>query len=116
MAAYRRLLLGQAEPKAKEKKPKAAEVPKHKRNLNRDEKKALQPLKVDVRTCEERLQKIEKMLEQVDLKLADPALYNGPPGRIETLQKKRAEILEAQERAEDLWMTAMDRLEKAEAG
>ncbi|MEM7211794.1 MAG: ABC-F family ATP-binding cassette domain-containing protein, partial [Pseudomonadota bacterium] len=119
MAAYRRLLLGQAEPKQKdkpkEKKDKPAEVPKPKRNLTRDEKKALQPLKADVRTCEERLQKIEKMLEQVEFKLADPALYNGPPGRIETLQKKRAEIADAQERAEDLWMKAVDRLEQAEA-
>jgi ATP-binding cassette subfamily F protein 3 len=116
MAAYRRLLLGQAEPKVKEKKPKVVEAPKQRRNLSRDEKKALQPLKADVRVCEERLQKIEKMLKQVDFKLADPALYNGPPGRIETLQKKRAEILDAQERAEDLWMTAMARLETAEAG
>ena len=54
------------------------------------------------------------MLEQIDFKLADPALYNGPSGRIETLQKKRAEILDGQERAEDLWMKAVERLERAE--
>lgn len=115
MAAYRRLLLGHAEPKVKEKKEKPADAPKQKRNLNRDEKRALQPLKTDVRTCEERLQKIETMLQQIEFKLADPALYNGPPGRIETLQKKRSEILEAQERAENLWMNAVERLERAEA-
>ena len=116
MAAYRRLLLGHAEPKVKDKQKKESppERPRQKRNLSRDEKKALQPLKADVRTCEERLQKIETMLTQVEFKLADPALYNGPPGRIETLRKKRAEILQAQERAEDLWMNAVERLEVAE--
>ncbi|MEO1492112.1 MAG: ABC-F family ATP-binding cassette domain-containing protein [Pseudomonadota bacterium] len=116
MDAYRRLLLGQAAPKPpKEAKPAKAEPTKTapKKNLTREEKKALAPLKADLRTCEERLEKIERMLQQVDFKLADPALYNGPPGRIETLQKKRAEILDAQERAEDLWMTAQERLEAA---
>ena len=44
MAAYRRLLLGHAEPKPKVKKEKPAEAPKQRRNLSRDEKKALQPL------------------------------------------------------------------------
>ncbi|MEM9063404.1 MAG: ABC-F family ATP-binding cassette domain-containing protein [Pseudomonadota bacterium] len=115
MDAYRRLLLGQAEPKTKEKKDKPPEAAKPRRNLSRDEKKALAPLKAEVRTCEERLAKIETMLEQVDFKLADPGLYNGPPLRIETLQKKRAEILDAQERAEDLWMQAVERLELAES-
>jgi ATP-binding cassette subfamily F protein 3 len=113
MAAYRRLLLGQSPPKEKAPKPAApAEKPKPK-NLSRDEKKALVPLRAEVRNCEDRIAKIEKMLEQIDFKLADPALYNGPPGRIETLQKKRAEILDAQDRAEDLWMTAQERLEAA---
>ena len=67
-----------------------------------------------MRTCEERLEKIAGMLEKIDLMLADPGLYEGPGEKIEALQKKRAEILEAQERAEDLWMTAQERLESAE--
>ena len=80
-----------------------------------DEKKALAPLRSDVKNCEDRLEKIQTMLQRVDYKLAEPGLYNGPPGRIETLQKKRAEILDAQKRAEGLWMTALERLEVAEA-
>ncbi|MEM1164376.1 MAG: ABC-F family ATP-binding cassette domain-containing protein, partial [Pseudomonadota bacterium] len=94
MDAYRRLLLGQPEPKAKtepktkaEAKAEARPAKEKSRNLTREEKKALTPLRSDVRSCEERLEKIEKMLDQVDFKLADPGLYNGPPGRIETLQK-----------------------------
>jgi len=70
-------------------------------------------LKAEVRTCEERLEKIAVMLEKIDFKLADPALYNGPSLPIENLQKKRAEILEAQERAEGLWMSAQSKLEAA---
>ena len=115
MDAYRRLLLGQSAPKPpKEKAAKAKPAtPARPKNLTREDKKALAPLKAELRTCEERLGKIETMLQQVDFKLADPALYNGPPGRIERLQKKRAEILEAQERAEGLWMTAQERLDAA---
>ena len=64
-----------------------------------------------MRTCEDRLEKITDMLTKIDERLADPDLYTGPPDRIEALQKKRAEILEAQARAEDLWMTAQERLE-----
>ncbi|MHA1107899.1 MAG: ABC-F family ATP-binding cassette domain-containing protein [Alphaproteobacteria bacterium] len=112
MAAYRRLLLGQAEPRPR--KTKAAPVARPKRQLSRGETKALAPLRAVVRTCEERLERITGMLERVDFKLAEPALYNGPPGRIETLQKKRAEILDAQDRAEGLWMTAQEKLETAE--
>jgi hypothetical protein len=55
------------------------------------------------------------MLAEIDHRLADTALYDGPPGRIEALQKKRAEIVAAQRRAEDLWLAASARLEEAGA-
>jgi ATP-binding cassette subfamily F protein 3 len=53
------------------------------------------------------------MLRQVEAQLADPALYEGPVSRVEELQIKRSEILEAQERAEALWLAAEEALEAA---
>ena len=70
-------------------------------------------IRAEVRACEERLEKIADMLARIDERLADPDLYTGPADRIETLQRKRAEILEAQDRAEDLWMAAQERLDAA---
>ena len=67
-------------------------------------------------SCEERLEKLSAMLEKLDARLADPALYEGPAGKIEQLQIKRGEILAAQEKAEGLWLAAAEALERAEAG
>ncbi|MEM1385239.1 MAG: ABC-F family ATP-binding cassette domain-containing protein [Pseudomonadota bacterium] len=78
-------------------------------------RQALAPLRSDVRTCEERLEKIAEMLARIDERLADPGLYQGPADKIEALHKKRAEISDAQDRAETLWLAASERLEAAEA-
>ena len=55
------------------------------------------------------------MLARIDARLADPELYQGPADRIETLQIKRGEILDAQARAEALWLAAEEALEAARA-
>ena len=111
MDSYRRLLLGQSDPKP-EAKPEAQDAPRR-RNPNRNDKKTVLTLRAEVRTCEDRLEKIAGMMDRIEERLADPDLYNGPPNRIETLQKKRAEIIDAQARAEELWLTAQERLEQA---
>ena len=106
---YRRLLSSRSEPEpAKDKPP---DRPKGERTSGRAGRAALAPLRAEVRACEERLEKIADMLEAVDRRLADPALYEGPPDRIEALQKKRAEIVDAQARAEALWLAAEEALE-----
>jgi ATP-binding cassette subfamily F protein 3 len=116
MESYRRLLLGSAtgavEKRGRGVKAEAA-APKPPA-ARRIERAALAPLRAEVRACEARVEKIGRMLAEIDLRLADPALYDGPPERIEALQKKRAEIVQAQKRAEDLWLEASARLEEAE--
>jgi ATP-binding cassette subfamily F protein 3 len=58
--------------------------------------------------------KLEKMREAIDARLANPLIYSrGDTDEIETLQKKRAEVVEAIARAEALWLTALERLEAA---
>ena len=108
MDGYRRMLLGQSQPKTETKpdqKPKPAAKP------IRVDKNALKALRADVRTCEERIDKIAAMLKKIEGRLADPEFYRGPADQIAALQRKRAEALSAQVRAEELWLEAQERLE-----
>ncbi|WP_347139402.1 ABC-F family ATP-binding cassette domain-containing protein [Paracoccus sp. SSK6] len=104
---YRRFLLGGDEPKQVEEKPKAA--PKR---APRDE---ILALRAEVRRAEERVQKLTEMLEKLDVKLADPALYNDPH-EAKRWTAKRAEAVQAMARAEDIWMAALESLDGAERG
>ncbi|OIQ69601.1 putative ABC transporter ATP-binding protein YheS [mine drainage metagenome] len=107
LEAYRRLLLGGDEP-AKEK----VKVEKPKRASRED----ILVLKAEVRKCEERIGKLNEMRDRLAKKLADPPLYE--PGRgteAETWQKKYAEVMDGLDRAEAMWLTALEKLDKAEA-
>ncbi|MEM9031227.1 MAG: ABC-F family ATP-binding cassette domain-containing protein [Pseudomonadota bacterium] len=102
--AYRRMLLSEPDPKPHKPKPKPGP--------SRDQ---LQALRTDVRSCEARVEKIEVMREKLAKKLSDPAIYEDD--RIDEMavwQKKYAEVMEALARAEGLWETALEKLERAE--
>ena len=108
LEAYRRMLLAGDEevkvaPKAVEKQKKAS----------RDE---ILALRAEVRKCEDRLAKINDMRDKLAKKLADPELYEAARiGELETWNRKYAEVMEALDKAEALWLSAQDRLEQAEA-
>ncbi len=116
METYRAFLLSEtgkggavsqskAEQKAAKPSPKA------------ENRKRLAPLQAEAAKCEERIEKLEEMRVTIDSRLANPLLYaKRDPADIEKLNKKRAEVAEALIRAEELWMKALDRLEKARAG
>ena len=110
LAAYRRLLLAKDGEPAK---PAQANNRKTQRRDAARSRRALAPLVAEVKACEERMAKIADMLARIDARLAEPALYQGPADKIETLQVKRGEILEAQARAETLWLAAEEALEAA---
>ena len=58
--------------------------------------------------------KLNEMRDKLAKKLADPALYEQDKlGEMAVWQKKYAEVMEALDRAEALWMTALEKLEKA---
>jgi ATP-binding cassette, subfamily F, member 3 len=102
LETYRRQLLSRDE----ETKPKSVEKPK---KASRED---LVALRAEVRKCEERLDKLNEMRDRLAKKLADPALYE--PGRgseAETWQKKYAEVMEALDKAEALWLRAQEKLE-----
>ena len=108
LEAYRRMLLAGDE----DTKPasKAVEKP---RKASRDEVLAL---RAEVRKSDERLAKLNEMRDRLARKLADPALYDSDRiGELETWNKKYAEVMGALDKAEALWVTAQEKLERAEA-
>ena len=56
-----------------------------------------------------------EMRDKLDAKLGDPELYE-PERKDEVVvwQKKHAEVHEALDRAEEIWLRAQEKLEKAE--
>jgi ATP-binding cassette subfamily F protein 3 len=108
LEAYRAQLL------AGDDEVKAAEKPVEKKvKASRDE---ILALKAEVRKCEERLAKLNEMRDKLATKLADPSLYeDARKGELQTWNGKYAEVMEALDRAEALWLTAQERLETAAA-
>ena len=105
--AYRKMLLSVDQPE------KPAKAKKPVRKASRDDVLAM---KGEVRKSEERVEKLSQMRDKLAKKLADPALYEpGKAGEAEVWQKKYAEVMNGLERAEALWMAALEKLERAEA-
>ena len=112
LEAYRKMLLTPEKPVSKNPSKQPKEAPKPKR-ASRDEVLALRS---EVRKAEARMEKINEMRDKLAKKLADPALYeDAKTGELEVWNKKYAEVMEALERAESLWVGAQEKLEKATA-
>ncbi|NIZ11689.1 ABC-F family ATP-binding cassette domain-containing protein [Pseudooceanicola sp. HF7] len=108
LESYRKMLLTPDRPMGQKEKPK--EKPKR---ASRD---TVLALKAEVRKCEERVTKLNEMSEKLSSRLADPALYeDGKAGELEVWNKKYAELRGAMDKAETLWMSALEKLEKAQA-
>ena len=104
--AYRRMLLaGDGQGAKKPEKPAAA----------RPSMERLKELRGEVRKSEARVEKLTEMREKLAAKLADPALYEDEKrAELEVWNRKYAEVMEALDRAEALWLSASEKLEKAE--
>ena len=109
LIAYRKMLLQTDKPANKGNKPapKAKEKPKA-------SSQQINALKSDAKKAEERVAKINTMRDKLAKKLADPALYeDARKGELATWNAKYAEVMQALDRAEALWLAAEDALEKA---
>ncbi len=108
LQAYRKMLLTPEKPKGKD-KPKPTEKKKT------ASKEQLQAMRSDTKKGEERVKKINEMRDKLAKKLADPALYeDGKAGELATWNAKYAEVMNALERAEAIWMQSLERLERAQ--
>jgi ATP-binding cassette subfamily F protein 3 len=104
LEAYRRMLLDQPAPKTDKPREKS----------EKPSRQQIAELRQAVSTAEARVEKLTEIREKLAAKLADPAMYE--PARIaetENWQKKFAEVEDGLERAEALWMKALERLEAA---
>ncbi|MDB2529252.1 ABC-F family ATP-binding cassette domain-containing protein [Paracoccaceae bacterium] len=107
LESYRKQLLSADRPSKKA--PSKAERPKP------ASREKILSLRSDVRKSEARLEKLNKMRDKLAIKLADSALYDDTRiGELATWNKKYAEVMEALERAEALWLAAQEKLELAE--
>jgi ATP-binding cassette subfamily F protein 3 len=112
---YRKVLL-QGDDKMKigrksKTKEQANAAPKPAQKATRDQ---ILAMRSEARKCEQRMAKINEMAKKLEIKLADPALYDDKPSAV-LWQKKYNEVCAAKDRAEELWMAALEKLEKAES-
>lgn len=107
LESYRKMLLAVDKPV---KPPKPVEKPK------RPSRDKILELRAEARKSEARVEKLNEMRDKLAEKLADPALYEDTKkGEAEVWQKKYAEVMDGLDRAEALWMAALEKLEKAES-
>ena len=107
LAAYRAFLLGGPA----QKKPSE----KYKTKVKKFGREHLIAARNEVRRSEERIEKITQMHSKLQEKLADPKLYEDHNAvDLAVWQKKFHEIETALVRAEKLWITATDTVEKIE--
>jgi len=113
LAAYRQMLLGAGKPaarKANGRKPAAAPAAKAKSRPD------LSGLRSEAGKYERLVAKLEKMRATIDARLAAPDVYRGRSAEAEALQRKRAEVEAGLDRAEALWLKALEQLEAAQTG
>ena len=109
LESYRRKLLGQDAPGG-DRKPGKPAAP-----AARPSPARLRDLRGEVRRCEVRVEKLTRMRAALDEKLADRSLYAPErAGELAVWQKKHAEVIAGLERAEKMWMRALEKLEAME--
>ncbi|WP_299774631.1 ABC-F family ATP-binding cassette domain-containing protein [uncultured Tateyamaria sp.] len=107
LEAYRKLLLSDGKPAKRAK----SEAPKAKK----PSREVVVALRSELRKSEARVEKLNQMRNKLANKLADPDLYEDAKIReMEVWQKKYAEVMDALDRAEALWMQDLEKLEIAE--
>lgn len=119
MADYRRWLLREAREArreaaaAKREDRPAAATRKDERRAAADARRRLAPLKKQVEAAEKKVETLTARRLDLQARLADPSLYDGPPDRVATLQKELGEVTKRLEAAEAAWMEAMEAYEEA---
>ena len=106
---YRAFLLSADQPARKK-----SDAPKPANRSKRPPRETLLALRAELRKCEERVAKISGMQDKLSSKLADPALYEGTRnGELEVWNRKYAEVSDAMDKAEALWIAAQEKLDAA---
>ncbi len=103
LEAYRRMLLDTPAPKGEKQKPAKKKASRH----------DVAELRQTAASAEARVEKLNKIRTKLAARLADPRMYDDArKSEAEDLQKTFAEVETGLERAEALWMRALERLEQ----
>ncbi|HVI49998.1 MAG TPA: ABC-F family ATP-binding cassette domain-containing protein [Candidatus Sulfotelmatobacter sp.] len=116
LEAYKKYLLDQAREARRE-----GRDPKETSPNRKDERRAaaemraqLAPLRKKVQDAEKRMETLGRKKSDLEGKLADPKLYNGPGDKVQTLQRELGEVEKSLAAAEEDWLAAHEALEEAQ--
>ena len=107
LETYRQLLLSSDKPAKANAKSKP---------VKRPTREAIMARRQEVRKCEERVEKLNEMRDKIADKLANPRIYD-EENVVEATkwQKKYSEVMDGLDRAEALWVKALEKLEQVES-
>ncbi|CAD7033881.1 ABC transporter ATP-binding protein [Pseudorhizobium endolithicum] len=118
MEEYRDLIV--AAGRKKEERPQgSSDEPANKaeqRKANAEKRASLAPLKKKINEIESLTAKLERLIQQLDAELADPALYEKAPAKAAEKAKQRGETAAKLASAEEQWLELSAKYEEAMAG
>nr|CAD6419452.1 ABC transporter ATP-binding protein [Rhizobium sp. Q54] len=118
MEEYRDLIV--AAGRKKEERPQgSSDEPANKaeqRKANAEKRASLAPLKKKINEIESLTAKLERLIQQLDAELADPALYEKAPAKAAEKAKQRGETAAKLARAEEQWLELSAEYEEAMTG
>ncbi len=107
LESYRQMLLGSDKP---------ARPATHSKPVKRPAREVILARRQEVRKCEERIEKLNDMRDKIAEKLANPRIYDEENVAEATRwQKKYSEVMDGLDRAENLWLKALEKLEQVES-
>ena len=118
MDDYRKLLMEQRRQersRQREDKPEREDVvsKKDKRRAAAEARAAVADLRKAARQAEAKIEKLNRQKAELEKKLADPEVYDGPTARLQELHIKFGQIKQTIAEAEDRWLELQTALEEA---
>ncbi|MFN3077862.1 MAG: ABC-F family ATP-binding cassette domain-containing protein [Alphaproteobacteria bacterium] len=117
---YRRLLLDRARDQRREMRAAGGDGSAADRSRRKEARRAdaearsrLAPLRRMVEQAERKVGSLERSRAELEARLADPALYDGPPDRLTALRVELGTVTKALAEAEAAWLEAQLALEEA---
>ena len=84
---------------------------KDRRKAAADARAAVADLRKAVREAEKRMERLTRQKSDLETRLADPEVYNGPTAKLMDLQVRHGEVKRKIAEAEDAWLEAQEALE-----
>jgi ATP-binding cassette subfamily F protein 3 len=111
---YRRLLLDKSQTDRRDDKDESGPSRKDERRAAAQARTQLAPLKKQMEKAEKEMEKLHSKKLDLETKLADPTLYQGPADKLTALRKDLGEIEKALASAEAVWIEATEAYEAAQ--